>query len=535
MKQKITIKATSGYTGGRFDIISAYQVNDEILVLLENNSAAGGGDVECNVEKSFEVTTDSWFSLPVKFYIVNSRENRAFNTSQFIGTSPDKTNPFHHLLSVYEFNELVTEGKCLAKRETPIFDLRTLLREENEYDTHLKSQPLEDQNEFLIARLLQQNPTCNQIMSRMIKAEILNGHPVDNTNIIGNFIAGMQKLNDVDQQKMLRLYRALYNGGGDNCLLTGYIHDVITDDIFGRVKYNRCGLEVYLALVEDLQPLTPAMARTIFMEPHFYIMVHREVAKFDPTFECERYLFATITDPAKCGQLASMFYNDLYHHKGDGPLYPWMTAELFKLLVDNIGDDKFGMNIWSLKSGFATLHQFGMLESHQDKLLANIDAASTFGALRRHDALTANDIEPALANNSFTNVLDFFDTLNYTGQWSYQTDKKEVGSMMTSILHHQELTDAVCELSRIYEVKNKELFAKNHGSLPSKDHDEFKQQYKQVLKELIAAAYPAVPDNKFFASQPISLAERVAEIRKKFGVEDMQKEHLPERVSRPSM
>ncbi len=522
MKQKIVIKSSSANTGGSFDVVSVWQVKNELLVLLENDSAGGGGDASGDVEREIEVITESDEVLPVTFYIINSRENRVFNTHQYVGTEAHQVNPFHFLLSIYEFNKLVLGGVCLAKRRVDMLDLRTLIREETEADVQLKTDELSKHANVMIARLLMQNPISHDVLEVMIKSGILNGHPIDNINLIGNLIQGMQKLSEADQHKMLRLYRTLGGGEHGPSLLTGYMHDVITDDVFGLVKYNRCEIDGYLALVEDLQPLTQKMVNTIFMEAHMYLMLHREVQKFDPTYECERYLYEKVDDVKQCGNLPNMISNDRYFQENDEPLYPWMTPDLFKKIVDHIDQ------VYDVTFGFKTLHQFGMLESHGDRLLANINATTTMGALKRLERLTANCIEPSLTNLDFPKVLTFFDSLNYIGQSAYRADTKDVGEMMLSILIDPELTHAVCELQEIFEINSAELFKQNNGSLSNKIYGDFKAQYQQALKELIASAkaeddMKASIKNNLFAPLPqLSLQQTLTLIREKLVTPSLQ-------------
>ena len=531
MKQQITIKAGAGYTGGSIDLVSAWQVNNEILILLENTSAAAGGDLCIDITRKLEVATNADHELPVKFYIINSRDNRGFNSGRHTTVWTDEETPFQFLLSEHEFNKLLPGGVPLALRRIEVYDLRKLLRIENKSDEELNVSDPADNAEAIGARVFEQNQTAKTALDIMAKANILNGHALFNLGIIGNFIEGMQKLNEEDQQKMLRLYQRLANGANGECLLTGYIHDVITDDVFGRIDYNLCHLDGYLELVEDLQPLNPKMANLIFLEPVFYLIVHRDVAKFDPTFECERYLYSKIDEPEKAGMLANMFCNESYNNKGDGPIYPWMTPQLFTELVDNIDF------LWGLTYGFGVLDKHGMLESHKGQLLGNVNAQLAFSTISKHTELTREHIEAALTNTNFSKVLTLFDSLDYTGQWSYGADKQEVGDMLSAILLNLELTDAACVLAGAYDKADQALFDRLR-SIPTKVHNEFKAFFKQDLKDLIASA-KVVPQPKsalrencpyprtlnLFSpspSPPMTVDEKLDEIKAKYSIEEVR-------------
>lgn len=534
MKQELIIKAGAGFTGGSLDLVSAWQVNNEILVLLENTSAGAGGDTCIDITIKLEVETTADHELPVKFYIMNSRDNRGFNSHRHTTVWTDEETRFEFLLSEHEFNKLLPGGVPLALRRIEVYDLRKLLRIENKSDEELNVSDPDDNAEAIGARVFEQNPTAKAALDIMAKANILNGHALFNLGIIGNFIEGMQKLSKEDQQKMLRLYQSLANGANGECLLTGYIHDVITDDVFGKIDYNLCHLDGYLELVEDLQPLTPKMANLIFLEPAFYLIVHRDVAKFDPTFECERYLYNKIDEPEKAGMLANMFCNESYNHKGDGPIYPWMTPQLFRDLVDNINF------IWGLIYGFGVLHKHGMLDSHKGQLLENGSAQLAFSTISKHTELTREHIEASLTNTNFPKVLTLFDSLDYTGQWSYGADKQEVGGMLSAILLNQQLTDAACVLADAYDKANQALFDRLK-SIPTKDHNIFKAGFKQDLKDLITAAnvvpqpksvlrencpYPRML-NLFSPPPPMTLDDKLDEIKAKYRIEEIrQTAHL---------
>lgn len=529
MEQKIHIKATAPNTGDSFAIVSVWQVGNELRVLLESKYLGGAGEAMVEREQVLYVDTTVDlvdFELPVKCYFVNDPGRRIFNSHKEISVYPHESNPFEFLLSPHHFNELVKGGKCLFKRNPPAFDFGALLKEGDEDILKLQDHNSPVSADAIIAHVLQQNPVQKEIVDGLIAASIFSGDESDVRYSVGHFLLGMQKLSAEDQQKMLRLYRHLLNSDNGQCALTGYAHDVITDDVFGISPYNPCSLNEYLRLIEDLQPVTRKMLSTIIMYPLDCIILHEDVAKFDPSFQCERHFYETCDNVETGGNFARAFRrkgkhvfdeNDDYVFIPEGrledPVYLWMTSALFTEIVDNIE------NYDPLIRGFSILHRYNMLESHKAQFLTNIRATSALDYLDSLGVLEQDDIEPALRNTEFPAVIKLFHEVNLLGQWAYGVDKAEVGKMLQTILRHPMLTEAFCLASQVYALAKNDLYKTFNNGVPGSVFREFQQVFVNSFKGTIASVNPALRNS---LNAPPTLEKIIENMRAKLNEHEVK-------------
>src|SRR5476651_1004578 len=113
LHQQIKIQATAGSTGHSMKLLSAYQLNNQILALIESSGGLSGGESICHLQLKFRVKTGTLRKLPVKVYIVNSRERRTFNSSKYYGLGAENAGEFIPLQSPHDFQKLVLGGTCL--------------------------------------------------------------------------------------------------------------------------------------------------------------------------------------------------------------------------------------------------------------------------------------------------------------------------------------------------------------------------------------------------------------------------------------